>query len=149
MGQEALPLPVTPYVPTNVPDFSDEERFQREWQALQFSPQGHPMRFYRERVASSGAIACARLQSCNVGELVGIAGLCLRPHRPPTPSGQVFVFFALEDETGMVQVTVDPVVYERAGAALFGHAFLAVSGTVEARGVGKILRAAEVYPFCA
>jgi DNA polymerase III alpha subunit len=59
----------------------------------------------------------------------------------------VFVFFSLEDESGMVQVTVTPDVYETAGAAIFRHPFLMVVGEVKQTGIGKTLRANQAFPF--
>jgi len=70
-----------------------------------------------------------------------LAGLVVRPHRSPTPSGQPWVSFTLENESGMAQVTISPDVYERLGPLIYGCAALVVSGTAERRGVGVILRA--------
>ncbi len=146
-GQEALSLPIAPLLPEGVPDFTEREQFAREFQTLGFSPMGHPMRFYRDEATAAGAITCAELQDRTMGESVTLSGLCVRPHRPPTPSGQTFVFLTLEDESGMAQVTVTPDVYEHTGAALFHNAFLLIVGSIEQRGTGKILRAISAEPL--
>ena len=73
-----------------------------------------------------------------------VAGLVIRPHRPPVAGGTVF--FTLEDETGMAHVTVFPSVYETCGAAIYGHAALAVSGMAQKRGDGVLLVAQSVRP---
>ncbi len=78
---------------------------------------------------------------------MALAGLVLRPHRPPTPSGQVFVFFTLEVETGLAQVTVTPDIYERVGPDIWSRAALVVTGRAEARGAGLILRARQTLPL--
>ena len=57
------------------------------------------------------------------------------------PSGQTWVYFSLEDETGMAQVTVTPDVYERVGHHIFGEPALIVEGAAEPRGVVMTLRA--------
>lgn len=144
-GDGSLDLPVPPPLPPRMPDFAPGERMVWERRALGFALGGHPVASLRDTLSASGCLPCGALQGRAVGETVTVAGLCLRPHRPPTASGQVFVFLTLEDETGMAQVTVVPDVYARCGAAIFGHALLAVTGVVEARGVGKILRATDAW----
>jgi error-prone DNA polymerase len=146
-GQETLDLAIAPLLPTTIADFSKPDRFAREWRAMGFSPSGHPMRFYRDAAEKAGAVLCAALQDGKPGQTVTIAGLCLCPHRPPMASEEVFVFFSLEDESGMVQVTVTPDVYETAGAAIFRHPFLMVVGEVKQTGIGKTLRANQAFPF--
>lgn len=143
-GQETLPLAVAPLLPPSLPDFDAGARFSRQWQAIGFSPGVHPMRAWRAELTERGVLPCATLQTQAAGSSVTVAGLALRPHRPPTPSGQVFVFLTLEDETGMTQVTIEPAVYERLGQNVFGHAALVVTGIAEPRGIGTILKATDV-----
>ena len=107
---------------------------------MDFCPESHPLALYRPQLKAIGVLPCAALQEATEGTSVTLAGLVLRPHRPPTPSGQVFVFFTLEDETGLAPVTVTPDVYEQTGPDIFGEGILAVRGIVERRGVGLILR---------
>jgi error-prone DNA polymerase len=141
IGQAAFMMPIPPLLPSDMGDFSGQERFWKEWNALGFSPQGHPMCFWRDELSRHGVLACASLQQASSGQRVTVAGLLLRPHRPPMPSGETFVFLSLEDETGMAQVTVTPDVYQQQGAAIFGHAAARVTGIAERRGAGNILRA--------
>ena len=61
-----------------------------------------------------------------------MAGLCIRPHRPPTKSGRTVVFLTLEDETGLIDVTVFEDVYMRWGTDLFVKPLL-LFGRVEHR----------------
>jgi hypothetical protein len=114
--QPRLEMEVPPLLPAGgVPDFSAAERFSGEWQALGFSPGAHPMAFHREALSGAGVLSCRALQECQDGQEVTVGGLVLRPHRPPTPSGQVFVFLTLEDETGLAQVTIPRRCTRRAG----------------------------------
>ncbi len=129
-----------------VAEFQPGERLVLERRALGFATAGHPVAALRPDLRKAGCLACADLQNARPRTRVTVAGLCLRPHRPPTPSGQVFVFLTLEDETGLAQVTVPPDAYQRCGAALFGHALLAVVGLVERRGAGMVLRAIDAGP---
>ena len=54
------------------------------------------------------------------------------------------VFFSLEDETGLIHVTVMPDVYQRVGAAVNGAGLVVVTGRAEWRGEGVSLLAEEV-----
>jgi error-prone DNA polymerase len=142
-GQQAMALEVPPLLPRGLADFSARERFARQWAAIDFSPEGHPLQFYRETLATQGVRPCAALQQAAPGSAVTLAGLVVRPHRPPTPSGKVFVFFTLEDETGIAQVTVPPEVYEQVGSDVFTASALVVTGIAEPRGAGRVLRAQQ------
>lgn len=72
------------------------------------------------------------------GRNVLVSGLLLRPHRPPTRSGKVTVFLSLEDEFGLIEVTVFENVYQRCGNIIFGEqiAPLLVKGRIQKRGNG-------------
>ena len=92
------------------------------------------MRFHRERLEASGVLTCVALQTSCAGQQIALAGLVVRPHRPPNAGGTVF--FTLEDETGLAHVTVSPEVYERTGADIYGQVSLVVYGQTEKRGEG-------------
>lgn len=146
-GQEAFTLTIPPLLPVSLPDFTEAERFGREWQAMGFSPSGHPMRFHRKRLTEQGILTCAQLQEAKPGEWVRVAGLVQRPHRPPIPSGEVVIFLTLEDETGLSQITVPPDRYEVCGVDIFGASFVVICGTAEKRGQGRILVAHSTTPL--
>ncbi len=135
-----------PPLPPTLPEFDASLREHQEWHALGFTPGGHPLRRLRESLTDQGILACAALQACVDGARVTVAGLALRPHRPPVPSGEVVVFLTLEDETGLAQVTVPEAVYERCGGAVLGRGVLAVSGRAAVRGAGVILLAEHACP---
>src|SRR5262249_33229597 len=132
-GQTAMALEVSPLLPQGLADFTFQERFVRQWEAIGFCPEGHPMLFYLEPLAAREVPPCRALQQAAPDSQVTLAGLVVRPHRPPTPSGKVFVFFTLEDETGLAQMTVTPEIYERAGPDIFGSTALIVTGLAEQR----------------
>jgi error-prone DNA polymerase len=140
-GQQALAVEVPPLLPPGLSDFTYRERLAWEWAAMRFSPDAHPMELYRPSLDEAGVLPCAALQNAAEGAVVTVAGLVLRPHRPPTPSGQVVVYLTLEDETGLAQVTVPPDAYEHTGADIFGEAIVAIRGIAERQGIGLILRA--------
>ncbi len=138
-GQGALGLPEPEALAVGLPDFTAGERYAREWTALGFSPGGHPLMPYREKLAAQGMLPCAALQDVKPGSRVTLAGLVLRPHRPPAASGTVF--FTLEDESGLAQVTVFPDAYKRMGATIYTVVALAVTGVATKHGEGMFLAA--------
>jgi error-prone DNA polymerase len=78
----------------------------------------------------------AATKTLQVGELVKVAGIPICPHRPPTRSGKTVVFLSLEDETGLIDLTLFEDVYQRFGHLIFSHPRppLAALGRVERRG---------------
>ena len=75
-----------------------------------------------------------------------LAGLIIRPHKPPAAGG--CVFFSLEDETALCHVTVVPEVYQKIGPVVFGGGMVVVTGRAERRGEGVSLLAEEVAALC-
>lgn len=138
-GQEALGLPEPEPMAVGLPDFTSAERYSRQWTALGFSPEGHPMAFCREELISQGVLPCAALQNASPGTRVTLAGLVLRPHRPPTANGTVF--FTLEDETGLAHVVVSPDAYKRMGAIIYTSLALTMTGIAKKHGEGTFLAA--------
>ena len=138
-GQVAADLDVPPLLPAGLANFTVDEAFLRQWQAIGFSPDGHPICFHRERLEALGVLPCAALQTASAGQRIALAGLVVRPHRPPNAGGTVF--FTLEDETGLAHVTVSPKTYEQTGADIYREVGLIVYGRAEKRGEGVNLLA--------
>lgn len=132
--------------PANVPDFSLGEKIFHEWDLLGFSLSGHPLACLRPRLEQEGAVAIQAARRLPAGRAVTVAGLPIRPHRPPTRSGCTVAFFSLEDETGLIDVTVFEEVYQRYGQLLFSGSFapLKVHGRLERRGAVPSLTATEI-----
>ncbi len=133
-----------PLLPRGLADFSRPERFHRQWQAIGFSPEGHPLLSLREELTAQGVTPCEGIRQVKPGATLTVAGLVIRPHRPPAAGGTVF--FTLEDKTGMAHVTVFPAIYETCGSDIYGHAALAVLGVAQKRGDGVLLVAQAVWP---
>lgn len=122
-----------------VRDFSIAEKLAYEYHALGFTISGHPMMLWREELRKEGVLCSNQLELLPSGADVEIAGFPVRPHRPPTRSGRITVFMSLEDEYGLVDVTVFEDVYQKYGRYIFGNhagAPLRVSGTLSRRGNG-------------
>ncbi|MFO7171882.1 MAG: DNA polymerase III subunit alpha [Bacillota bacterium] len=129
-----------------VPDFDPWERFLREYQVLGIMVGQHAMAFVRDYLREQGYFTAKEVKGLEAGAPVRVAGLVIRPHRPPTRSGRVVVFFSLEDETGLIDVTVFEDVYLRYGHLIFQEPRppLAVFGRVERRGRGVSVTAYRI-----
>lgn len=123
--------------------------FLAEWQILGIMTDGHIMRRWRDQLEQRSFVTADGAKKLRAGEAVQIAGWLIRPHRPPTRSGRRIVFFALEDETGMIDVTLFEAGYKKYGPLLFGssNGLLAVRGRIERRGQGVSITAEQVQPL--
>jgi error-prone DNA polymerase len=148
-GQSAQQLRLALEMPAEQswPDFAPLEKSLREFAVLGFSPSGHILSFYREQWRALGMNSNQEVQARAEGELVRVAGLLIRPHRPPTRSGRVVVFFTLEDETGLLDLTAFEPTYQRYGKLLFGAPALVVTGRVQRRGERASVLAQEIAPL--
>ena len=121
----------------------------KEWEVLGLSPGPHFMAFFRRALAGRGILTTKEAGYRPQGTYVQVAGLPVRPHRPPTRSGRTIVYLSLEDETGMLDVTVFENIYKRYGHILFGYPLppLVIGGYIEHRGTLAFLRAEKVEPM--
>ena len=145
-GQSALDVPIPVTLLSSLTDFESHDRYWKEWAALGFSPLGHPVQFMREALAEQGVGTCASLREAKAGEKVTLAGLIIRPHKPPTAGG--WVFFSLEDETALVHVIVLPDAYQQIGAAVYGAGMVIVTGRADRHGEGTGLLAEDIKSCC-
>ncbi|MEW6033018.1 MAG: DNA polymerase III subunit alpha [Bacillota bacterium] len=136
LEEGADPAGAGPPAEGGVRDFTAGEKMLHEYDILGFSPESHLLAYLRPRLERSGFLSSADLGRAPAGRRVRVAGLTVRPHRPPTRSGRTVVFLSLEDEKGLIDVTVFDRVYQRYGRLLFADPSppLAVEGTVERRG---------------
>jgi DNA polymerase III alpha subunit len=91
-----------------------------------------------------GAITNAALAERPRGK-VRVGGLVVTRQHPMTAKGTVFL--ALEDETGMVNVTLWPSVWERLRGVVRRHALLVVDGELQREGQVVNLVADDVQPL--
>ena len=124
--------------PAKLADFSPAEKHALEYHILGMDIDRHYMSFWRDELRRQGYLTSRQLRSLRGGTWVKTAGLPVRPHRPPTKSGRIVVFLSLEDETGLVDLTVFEDVYQRYGHLLFGPVLgpLRAAGILERRGEG-------------
>ena len=115
----------------DLPALAPSEAVAEDYAATGLSLQGHPVAFFRGRLARIGAIpARAHLDpALPQGARVTVAGLVLIRQRPGTAKGVVFL--TLEDETGIANVIVWKTVFEANRRTTMQARFLAVRGRIQ------------------
>ncbi len=131
-GSLFLESPVQPAMP----DFPALERWIREYQVLSLSAEHHIMEFFRSKLPKT--VLTSREVTAQKEGRVQTAGLVIRPHRPPTRSGKTVVFLTLEDEFGLIDVTIFENVYKRYAEVLFNCPLLKITGEISQRDENEI-----------
>lgn len=136
-----------PSLPQGVEDFSIEEKALYERAILEMDVAHHLMAFERERVGAKGVITSAeasRLPHLNKAYVVGNP---IRLRFPPTQSGKRVVFFDLEDETGLLNVTCFDDTYIRYGHTIVCSPYVTIFGEAQERDNHVAFLAQQVFPY--
>lgn len=125
--------------------WTEAEAVGLDYRLLGFGQHQHWMAIWRSAVAREGFLSIGQIAERAVGESVRTVALFYRPHRPPTRSGHLVVFFSLIDETGTLEARLSTTGYQRFGHLLFGKVrrMIAVSGIREPSG----LRVTAIAPW--
>ncbi|HET7229961.1 MAG TPA: error-prone DNA polymerase [Longimicrobium sp.] len=126
-GGPLAPASVTPE--TRIPEPGPSERTLLSHHTTGFDLDGHPMRHLREWLATMGVRPVAELQGdprLAHNQVVTAAGVVIVRQRPGTAKG--FVFVGLEDETGRMDVIVNPAIYAEQREIINSSGILAVRG---------------------
>jgi error-prone DNA polymerase len=97
--------------------------------ATGLSPDRHPAQFIRDRLDRAGAVPIAKLARIEHGRRVLVGGIVTHRQRPATAGGITFI--NLEDETGMLNVTCSPGLWQRYRKVARTSAALLVRGRLE------------------
>ena len=118
----------------DLPAMAPSETVADDYATSSLSLRGHPVAFFRERLARIGAItARAHLDpALPQGTRAMVAGIVLVRQRPGTAKGVVFL--TIEDETGIANIIVWKKVFEANRRIAMQARFLAVRGRVQRAG---------------
>ncbi|MGI6344222.1 MAG: DNA polymerase III subunit alpha [Bacillota bacterium] len=144
-GQFTLPLPVMQadgQVTASQP-VSLKERIFTEMELTGLYISGHPLSLYRAKLQHYGVIDSQLLRSYPNDERVRIAGIVVSRQKPPTRSKQRVIFLTIEDEVGLVEVTVFSNVQKKYAQVALGATLLLVEGTTYRTGPESITVTAE------
>jgi error-prone DNA polymerase len=124
-----LRLPATEVPP--LPAITESERIGDAYAVLGVDAKRQVVGLFRGALDQLGAVSNASLSDRRPGR-VRVGGLVVTRQHPMTAKGTVFL--ALEDETGMVNVTLWPSTWERLRGVVRRHALLLVDGELQREG---------------
>ena len=134
-----LRLPATDVPP--LPAITESERIGDAYAVLGVDARRQVVGLFRGALDRLGAATNASLSDRRPGR-VRVGGLVVTRQHPMTAKGTVFL--ALEDETGMVNVTLWPTTWERLRGVVRRHALLLVDGELQREGSVVNLVAHEI-----
>jgi error-prone DNA polymerase len=102
----------------------------------------HPMAFHREFLHASGILNAETAKRQPNGHIVHVAGCVICRQRPGTAKG--FVFLSLEDETGIVNVIVNPDLFEQKRIECSAEPYIRVKGILQNTWTVVSVKAAQV-----
>ncbi|MEV0729985.1 error-prone DNA polymerase [Polymorphospora sp. NPDC050346] len=126
---DRLPGTVSGATAPTLPGMEDVDRLVADVWATGLSPETHPARFIRPRLDELDAVPIAALASVEAGRRVRVGGIVTHRQRPATAGGVTFV--NLEDETGMLNVTCSPGLWQRYRRVARTSTALVVRGRLE------------------
>ncbi|HLH03390.1 MAG TPA: error-prone DNA polymerase [Bryobacteraceae bacterium] len=98
-------------VPSPLAPMNDDQRTFADFSNSGLTIGVHPMKHFRARVAELGALDAETAKAQRDGMFLKVAGCVITRQRPGTAKG--FVFLSLEDETGIINIIVQPDLFDR------------------------------------
>jgi error-prone DNA polymerase len=137
-----LRLPATEAPP--LPEITESERIGDAYAVIGLDARRQVVTIFRPALDRLGAVTNASLAERPSGR-IRIGGLVVTRQHPMTAKGTVFL--ALEDETGMVNVTLWPDTWARLRGVVRRHALLLVDGELQREGEVVNVIAHQVRPL--
>jgi error-prone DNA polymerase len=106
-----------------------DERLAADFHGTGVTVGPHPMAYHRNALSDMGIICARDLQKFPNGRKTRIAGCVIARQRPGTAKG--FVFLSLEDETGISNAIITPIVYEQYRRLVTYGKFLLLEGKLQ------------------
>ena len=108
---------------------SNQQRTFADYNNSGLSIGAHPMAHFRERMQRMGVMDAATAKLQRDGLVLQVAGCVITRQRPGTAKG--FVFMSLEDETGVVNIIVQPALFDRQRKACTTAPYVLVKGVLQ------------------
>ncbi|WP_298227316.1 error-prone DNA polymerase [Gryllotalpicola sp.] len=122
--------------PPLLPALGPADRLAYDMWATGVSPDDHPLRHERVRLASSGVLTAVQLATHEPGRRVSIGGVVTHRQHPTTAGG--ITFLNLEDETGLTNVVVARGVWQKYRRVARESSALVVRGILQRSPEGVI-----------
>ncbi|HSI74185.1 MAG TPA: DNA polymerase III subunit alpha [Fimbriimonas sp.] len=136
-----------PEIDKEIDDFYDHEKALYERAILGLDVKHHLMEFERERITEKGVVKGSEIDNMKSGQQAIVVGNPIRLRFPPTASGKRVVFFDLEDESGLLNVTCFDDVYRRDGHAIVTSAYVTIRGEAQDRDGHMAFLAHRIFPY--
>ncbi len=148
-GELPLERPQAMATPTawDIDDFSPWDKFVWTWRIVGVCAECHVLAYMRDWFDAHRVTRVADALDMKHGTRIRVAGLNVRPHRPPTRSGEPVLFSQVEDETGLLPVTVAGQAIATCTAGFLTLPAVVVEGVLHRRGRGATLYADKVSPL--
>lgn len=114
---------------SRIPPMRELEKIVADYKTQHLSVYEHIMQFYRPWAKQHGMKCCADLKNGENGEYLTLAAGVICRQKPGTAKG--YMFFTLEDETGLANIVIKPKTFAAYKDTLLHHNFLAVSGQLQ------------------
>ncbi len=111
---------------------------ERELRLLGLAVTAHPLSFFRSALRQRGVRLSSELAQLPDGCLIRVAGLVVIRQTPPTRSKQRIIFVTLDDEDGLIDLTVFPRVQHQYAAVIMGSTALVMEGRLRKTGVNGL-----------
>jgi error-prone DNA polymerase len=128
-------------------DFSPWEKYLWSWRITSVCAECHVFAHLRETISARGVLSAYDALRQPHGARVRVAGLNIRPHRPPTRSGNPVLFVTIEDETDIVQAICTGDAIDRCTSTFLLAPAVIVEGIIERKGRGMMLQVERVAPL--
>ena len=136
-----------PAMPEGIEDFNIHERAIQDRRTLGLDVQQHLMAFEREKVRCKGGVTAREASSLPPGTKAIVVGNPIRLRFPPTESGKRVLFFDLEDETGLLNVTCFDDTYQRYGQNVICHKYVTLRGESQDRDRHTAFLTSHIFPY--
>ncbi len=134
-------------VAIDIEPMSAWDRTLWEWQTVGITADAHVFAWLREHLARRGVMTTYEAARQKPGVRVTVAGINIRPHRPPTRSGRPVLFCSIEDEFGILQgICLDEAITNYTPVFL-SSMIVMVQGTIQRRGSGATLIVEKAKPL--
>ena len=128
----------SPLVPMN-----EKQRTYSDFANSGISIGKHPMSYHRAKLNNMGVMDAATAKQQRNGYILTIAGCVITRQRPGTAKG--FVFLSLEDETAIMNIIVQPALYEQQRQVCNTSPYLLIKGVLQSISGVISLKASEVH----
>ena len=115
--------------PAPLPPMEAMDRLQADFRTSGLTIGAHPMRYFRDALTAAGVWRAGELAGLGHGRPVEVAGLVICRQQPSTAKG--FVFLSLEDETGIANIILAPLVYAEFRGVILREGYLRVAGRLQ------------------